>query len=420
MDGIALLQQGRAFEALKILSKKAKRDPSLPNLLALASAQRGCYEFDLAHQTLRKCHDIEPNSPEVWNNLAQIFTDLGKFPESVNAFAEAARCAEALKVPMLTASLQNILYGFGQSLLRLGHFERGWPLWEYGRFASSWHTLPGVARWEKQPCDSLLVVCEGGYGDAMMFSRWLPECAKLAKRVSLLIWDEMAGFWNWQALGVADAVFRQRTPHEKAEPIAGVVPISSQISPGNYQYMTSWMSFPALFGLDMIPGYPPREELFWSLHSGERAGIGFCWAAGEPGRYPRVKSLSGGEAVSVQEEIVRNGTPVPLCPKDEGRDLPPRMQWMRNRSWRETAELISSLACVVTVDTAVAHLAGVLKIPALVLLPLRSDWRWQTAGKELNWYGPRMQYFRNPHPSKWDTDAIVNRVRQLVESTEAA
>ena len=71
----------------------------------------------------------------------------------------------------------------------------------------------------------------------------------------------------------------------------------------------------------------------------------------------------------------------------------------------ETARLVASLERVVTIDSMVAHLAGAIGVPAIVLLPARPDWRWGDRGERCPLY-PTHTLCRQSRPGAWD-DAVA-------------
>lgn len=66
----------------------------------------------------------------------------------------------------------------------------------------------------------------------------------------------------------------------------------------------------------------------------------------------------------------------------------------------DTACLLANLDLVVTADTAVAHLAGLLQIPVRLLLRSGSEWRWLQHRNDSPWY-PSMRIFRQTEPGDW-------------------
>jgi hypothetical protein len=80
-------------------------------------------------------------------------------------------------------------------------------------------------------------------------------------------------------------------------------------------------------------------------------------------------------------------------------------------SFADTAAVIANLDLVITVDTAVAHLAGAMGVPVWLLLSFDPDFRWGLRGTTTLWY-PSMRIFRQPRFRDWD--AVIVEVRKAL------
>jgi hypothetical protein len=162
------------------------------------------------------------------------------------------------------------------------------------------------------------------------------------------------------------------------------------------------MSLPGFAGC--LPSYQPLSAplpLVCSPGRGQRLRVGICWA-GNP-KYARDKErsipLAAFDELLLEHDIewyslyVGERTSEAVC-YPELRSPNPELL-----SFAETANLIMGLDCVVTVDTAVGHLAGVLGVPTYLLLPYASSWRWGTEPTS-PWY-PSTRLMRQPLPDDW-------------------
>jgi ADP-heptose:LPS heptosyltransferase len=80
-------------------------------------------------------------------------------------------------------------------------------------------------------------------------------------------------------------------------------------------------------------------------------------------------------------------------------------------NFSDTAYALSGMDLVITVDTALAHLAGALGVPTLLMVPFSPDWRWMLGREDSPWY-PTMRIYRQPNPGDWET-VIQQVVRDL-------
>jgi len=83
-----------------------------------------------------------------------------------------------------------------------------------------------------------------------------------------------------------------------------------------------------------------------------------------------------------------------------------------------TASVMNQMDLIITIDSAVCHLAGALGRPVWTCLLYSSDWRWLMDRNDSPWY-PTMKLFRQPEPNQWGPvfEQVEKDLRALVEET---
>jgi ADP-heptose:LPS heptosyltransferase len=89
------------------------------------------------------------------------------------------------------------------------------------------------------------------------------------------------------------------------------------------------------------------------------------------------------------------------------RDLAPFLS-----DFAETAAALSSMDLLISVDTAVAHLAGTLGKPVWTFIPFAPDWRWLLSREDSPWY-PSMRLFRQQAQGDWE--AVIDEVARALQ-----
>ena len=282
---------------------------------------------------------------------------------------------------------QDVAFGIGLSLLRLGNWEQAWPYYEFGRYLRSWGGPPGLPIWDGSDISGkrLFVVAEGGYGDIFLFGRWLALFRDVD--VTLCVWD-------------------QQIPLLKRSPELSAVrflPMSGDIDTREFDLATSVMSLPALF--DATPESIPRSLSFNLPRAGtwEDRHIGICWNAEEFGVARKVRSIPA-QRIEILSTIAADWQS--LVPKQA-------LLWMRPcpESWDATAHSMASMSEVVSTCTAVAHLSGCLGVKTYVMPPLHAYWAWGMPGKEFKWYRD-VTVVRSSKPDSWEEP--IAAVRRLL------
>lgn len=286
-------------------------------------------------------------------------------------------------------------------LLRQGRYPEGWAALESRPPNLAFKQLLPAPRWEGEDLagKSLLVGQEGGHGDMIMFSRYLPLLRDLgAARLGLICLPGLKRLFS--TLEGVDTVIAM------GEPIPG---------PG-WDHWILPASLPLRFGTtaDTIPAPIPylrpdaaRSEA-WAGRLPPRPRVGLVWK-GNPDfmndldrSLPHLHALAplaavpGVRFVSLQKGPGQDEAAAPPAGMDLF-DAAPDLH-----DFADTAALVAQLDLVIAIDTAVAHLAGALGRPCWVLLPhYRTDWRWFETGEASPWYPGSMRLFRQGPDRDW-------------------
>lgn len=295
----------------------------------------------------------------------------------------------------LERSLQSLL--LGDMPLGWKQYEARWELPGLGK-AMQGFTQP---RWEGEPFPgrSLLLHWEQGLGDTLMFVRYAPMVKALGGRVLVAAQAPLA-----------DLV-------ATCPGVDEVIPEGAPIPP--FDLLLPLMSLPRVFstGLATIPSevpyldvprqVPNRKALAEALALGEgRARIGVAWAGSSDYSNDANRSMPG-EALAPLGALTGVAWysfqfDKPPAPLPGIISLQPLLQ-----NFSDTAYALSGMDLVITVDTVLAHLAGAMGVPTLLLLPSFPDWRWMLGRDDSPWY-PSIHIYRQVRAGDWAN--VIQRV----------
>jgi tetratricopeptide (TPR) repeat protein len=306
-----------------------------------------------------------------------------------------ARYDEALTCYERASALQSghVKALFNQSWVRLlqGDFSRGWRLFQH-RFHLDQVTgakrVPSP-RWlgrTELKGRRLLLYCEQGLGDAIQYLRYLPALRQPGVTVILqapapLLPLVAAQGWDLELVPAGD----QPPPHDLHCPLGSLPFVFKGTIPSAAGYLR------ARSPGGRCEGGPLRVGLAWE---------GNAWFDLDAYRSirPRILEplldLQGIEWVSLQRDLTDEDLRwLAAHPKvnSAGGGL---------QDFEDSAELISGLDLVISVDSAPAHLSGALARPTWVLLPEVCDWRWQLGRSDSPWYSS-VRLFRQEHLGDW-------------------
>jgi hypothetical protein len=390
----ALLREGRQEEAVRLLRRLAALAPEEPGpALRLGAALLRGQDSRAALAQFRHVTQAWPAAEDGWQGLGKALVDLHLADEAVAAFSEAAR---------RSAAPARALYHRGMAQLLAGRFAEGWADYEHRLRVPELHPrLLAAPLWDGSPLAGrrLLVVCEQGYGDVFQMIRLLHRLRALGGHIVFECPAGLQGLFGPLLEGCEVVALRGR-----------------EAPTARFDLWLPLLSLPHRLGLrlDELPGTMPY------LHAAPVAmpagAIGVCWA-GSP-RHPQdhqrsmdpeflapLARLPGARLVSLQKEA---GHRPPLPGFAALLHAPPRPL----ADFAATAGVIAGLDLVVTVDTAVAHLAGALGRPTILLLHHAGEWRWLRGRADSPWY-PSLRLARQPEPGDW-AGAVAAACRWIV------
>lgn len=381
----------------------------------------------IAH--LRCALRLRPAWPEAENALGVILLRRARYTAARAAFRRAAAAGPRWSIPHLNlgelalaqGDPEEALESFDRALLEepssaRAHSNRAYALLQKGDLAAGWRALewrfgegpetparPGfdvsVWRGEPFPGRTLVVWMEQGLGDALQFVRFLPAVAKLGGRVWLQTSPALSDL-----LATCPGVDRVLVGDPRPEEVDLQIPLLS--IPGRLGASLDTLS--AQIPYLKVPGPRAARARRLSAAAGD-VKVGLVWRSGPLAPQGSRRDLDDSALAALlavpgvhwfaaqHDEPLRARCPA-LPPDLDGRltDLAFDLG-----DFAQTAAIVEQLDLIVTVDTAMAHLAGALGLPTWVLLPNPADWRWLLDRDDSPWY-PSMRLFRQRRRGSWD------------------
>jgi tetratricopeptide (TPR) repeat protein len=392
----ALIQREQLDAAAEIYQHVLAQRPDYHEIhsnLAFVWERQGRFEEALA--AAQRAIELRPDYPDAFNNLGMILRSMHRLDEASRAFRRALE----LKPDFVLAE-----FNLGTTLLLAENYSEGWTGYRHhGRLGEPAAYASVLPEWDGHPIPGkrLLIYADQGFGDAIQFSRFLPQCKTQSKARIVFRFQPALGPLFARLTGVDEFV-----PEGAAAPTCDFhVPLAS---------------LPVLFGVTIESagtGVPylrrpekMRTELAELLGRGpaDALRVGLVWQ-GNPRQtrdvvrscrleklLPLLKcdkttffSLQTDERERKQIAELHVGD----CLIEVGGSL---------QDFAETAAVLARLDLVVTVDTATAHLAGALGCPVWTMLCHTPDWRWHLNRSDSPWY-PTMRLFRQPRWGDWDS-----------------
>ncbi len=448
--GEAYLAVGRVDAALDSFRLAVRQDPS--DVLALNQLGSALHEVELPHEALAafRCAlalnrdslaarlgagtsmcavedyesaigqfeaaiALDDQCAPAWYNLGCCRLGLGQYDAAVEAFTRVL----GLHPGWAAAHLNRAL-----AWLSAGDFERGLPEyeWRLGAIDKDFDSAP--PRWDGSPLADkvLLIYAEQGLGDTVHFIRFVPSARALADKLILQVQpailpliEPLAAQWD---ITIVDA--DSEVPADVSCPLMSLPHILG-VS------LATLSATPLRAPLTAPPAATPyiqvpnayREKWRGRLNHLGRRKIGLAWLGHRRTYDIRQIPAATLEPLFAMESVDWVVLQTDLSEADrqylEVSPYADRIHVYQDQiaDLADTAALIEQLDAVASVDTSIAHLAGAMQAPLLVMLPFSADWRWRIDTHASRWY-PSARLLRQDCPGDWSS--VVNQVATMLSA----
>lgn len=395
------LEKEDSEKAIKLYSELLERMPAkFSYVFNLAIAYKIAKDYENAIKMYERAITLEPNNPDSYFNLGLIYNNLSKPEHAIKYYEKAVE---------LTPNDMETRYFTGITYFRNRDYKNGLQYFEsrlcrQSAILTQYNTYPNLMNnsllWDGETDISdktVYTYYEAGFGDVLMFARYLPI---LKSRCKKLIVKPQAPLAELLQENFPDIHVMEFFEHE------------SKI---DFDYHIPILSLPYALGLDENNMFVGRDKYLSAstekiekykqkYFDNDNFKIGIKWRGNthyEMDRVIEIKSflklfnIKNTKFYSFQtfegaedlEQIINDYDIV-----DIGKTV---------SNFSDTAGALANLDLVICNDTSLAHLAGAMNIPCWILLPYNYNWRWHIDLSKCDWY-ESVKLYRQKESGNWD------------------
>lgn len=353
---------------------------------------------------------LKPDNAAAYYNFGNIFVAKGQLNDAMQYYQKAIEINPNYAEANWNIALINLM---------LGNFKEGWKGYEW-----RWELKDVVDKrkfyqplWDGSDIkeQTVLLHAEQGFGDTIQFIRYTPLVAQRGAKVIVECQKELVSLLK------------------NVEGIHLIIGHGEELP--DFDMHCPILSLPGIFGTTLtnvpakIPYISADTSLIQEWHNriasnNSEYNVGLVWSGDPSFKDSHLKSCSLksfsplAQAANITFYSLQKGDA-----SEQARNIPEGMKLVdyadKIHDFSDTAAIIHNLDLIISIDTAVAHLAGALGKPVWTLLPFIPDWRWMLNRNDSPWY-PTMRLFRQPSRGDWESViAVIARELLLFSKLEA-
>jgi tetratricopeptide (TPR) repeat protein len=453
--GRDLVEQGKEAEAWGVVAPILLEEPHNAGAIVLAThVLDKARRLPEAYAMARLGASLYPDVASMWTNVARMADQLYLFDECDEASQQAIKIAPPGKVKAMqlmnwgaslinqgrweeseklsrealaiVPDLRKALANLGMACLAQGKWREGWAGYKslIGSEMRKRTQYADEPEWDGSPGKVVVLTGEQGLGDEVSFASMVPDAQAVCKRLIVDCDRRLEGLFRRSFPGVT--VYGTRWDAEVDWPEEDRKPDASLLIGQVGQFFRNETSdFP---GKPYLKACPIRTAQ-WVEHfrAQGKVPIGLAWTGGvqwtggkfrlwELGDLMPVFDAVDGYFVSLQYKDAKGE--IARFKRDTGIEVH-QFPWATlTKDYDDTAALIAAIGecggMVVSMQTAVIHLAGALGVPCWVFVHKGGQWRYGVSDEHTPWYGKTVRIFRQTKEHEW-AGVIGDAARQLRE-----
>ncbi len=374
----------KIHNCINILNLLLKVNPNCNTVYGMLAV---CYmdicDYENAHINYNKAIDVSGKDITFLKGKAAALRYSGKYEEAKKIYLEIKK-----DYPNDISSKISL----GMCYLCEKNFKKGYELYRYRSTETSFQKQFKKKIWNKRISlenKNILLYTDCGFGDSIMFSRYINYLSQIAQSITLQTDEELIKLFkeNFKDINI----------------------IKKGQESGKYDVVMPLMDIQYALDMDFtsIPysnGYLKAQNN--NILKSDKQKIGLYWKGSD--KVIKNRSIPF-EIISKLTDI--NKYDYYSFQIDAEADNIINLNKYINDMY-DSANLLSEMDLLITIDSSVAHLAGALGIKTWLLLPYVSEWRWFNDNKTTPWYDS-IRIFKQDKLNDWDS--VIEKVKAELE-----
>ena len=370
-----------------------------------------CYdslkEFEIAEKYCRKSISLDTDFHVGYFNLGNIYHQTKRLKESIELYDHVLKNNAGL-------ADDKAYFNKSYSLMCMGDWKTGFNLYE-NRFTVSpknylaFHSI-NLPTWKgNESCNNLMVIGEQGLGDHIQFYRYMLDLLEVYPDMKISYYT----------------TFRCKHFYKK-HPRIKILQQYDSVNLSEYDYKLSLISLPERLKIDSVDPYDVKNTYIvededninlWKakLTNLKKFRIGLCWKGNDTTNIEKYIPLK------FFKNIADLDVDIICLQKGDGEEEINNVDFNihrysidNDRPFEDTLAILKNIDLLITIDTSMVHIAGLLGVKTWLILGYVSEWRWGLDEKKNVWYDS-VELFRSKKPKEWEyvledvRDAIHNR-----------